>query len=313
MYLPFVNNLKSKGMNLKEIAIFKHFIADNDLRVQFIKGYNRSKQFAKNPTNVEDFFSNADAMAIIPKAIRVFQPNSVYGYDFWQTIQEDWKHYYAKIMATDFIGNNDGKLERLECYYMILRENWNDTKKPWRYEQLEDAQCRLGLPITEKEDKDETVVSIDKTITILDYGSKFPSENEDEEDDELEFIEIATKKTGCGNYRLMQNEVSISVRKQNYRITLNQLITNEIRVFEKCYACLAKNKAGDIILQFNHEAGVNVTHGRIEGNHHRNACVCSKDLCQRLKVLLNFSEEYRILKIEKIKQTDTVINYIISK
>ena len=284
-------------MNLKEIAIFKHFIADNDLRVQFIKGYNRSKQFAKNPTNVEDFFSNVDAMAIIPKAIRVFQPNNVYGYDFWQTIQEDWKHYYAKIMATDFIGNNDGKLERLECYYMILRENWNDKQKPWRYEQIEDAQCRLGLPITEKEEIPEQPIT----------------EEAEEEDDELEFIELAPQKTGCGNYRLMENEVSISVRKQNYRITLNQLVTNEIRVFEKCYACLAKNKAGDIVLQFNHEAGVNVTHGRIEGNHHRNACVCSKDLCQRLKVLLNFSEEYRILKIEKIKQTDTVMNYIISK
>lgn len=293
-------------MNLKEIAVFKHFIAENDLRKPFIEGYNKSKVFAKNPTNIEDFLTNVDAIAIIPKAIRVCTPNSVYGYDFWQGIQEDWKLHYKKIMASNFIQKDDGRLERLDGYYMILRENWNDKQKPWRYEQIEDAQCRLGLPITEKEQEDETF--------LASFGLKIPGENKEEEDDELEFIEIMpTKKGRGGNYRLMQNEVSISIRKQNYRITFNQFVSEEIRVFEKCFACLAKNKAGDIILQINKEAGVNVTHGRLDGNHHRNGCISSKDLCQRLQVLLNFTEEYRILKIKKIKQTDTVFNFIISK
>ena len=295
MHLPFNNNIKTNlGMTLKDIAIFKHFIAEKDLRKPFIRVYRASKSFAKLPDSIENYFSNVDPLAAIIAAARVCQPNSTYGYDFWQNLHQEWKQYYAKYSGLEL---SEEKLPTLSGYFHILRENWNDKDKPWRYEQLEDAQGRLGLPIAEKVEvkpEEEPIIEQNK-----------------EDDDELEFFDI-TPNTKQARYKLMMDEISVTARKQGYRITFNQFVTKEIKDFGSCYACLAKTKTGDIVLQLNKTGGVNVNLG-YRDDRTGNTNICAKDLCIKLKTLMNVSTDYFILNIKKVKHTEQVINFILKK
>ena len=52
-------------MTLKDIAVFKKFIANKDLRREFIRVYNRSKDWAKLPNTIEEYFSNVDPYALV--------------------------------------------------------------------------------------------------------------------------------------------------------------------------------------------------------------------------------------------------------
>lgn len=131
-------------MTLKDIAVFKHFIASKDLRKPFINVYNGSKGFANNPKEIEDYFSNVEPLAVILSAAKVCPPNATYGYDFWQDVHQDWKVQYKKMQSSSFYQTLEG-LDSLTGYFRILRENWNDAKKPWIYEQEEVARMRLGF------------------------------------------------------------------------------------------------------------------------------------------------------------------------
>lgn len=286
-------------MTLKDIAIFKHFIADKDLRKPFCSTYRQSHNWAKLPTNIEEYFSNVEPLNVIIKAMRICKPNSAFGYDFWQNLHQDWKEFYAKVSSSNFIQNDDNRLERLEGYYSILRENWNDKDKPWRYESITDAQARLGLPQTEPEDykpnKLEPVV-----------------EKEPEEDDGLDFFEIASYKKN-GQFKLMADEATINFRSGGYRLTFNQFVTSMIKDYGFTFARLARNKDGEIVIQLNKTFGVNVVIGNRTDSHSGNTTIHSKELCTKLKTLLNIKEDYSILNIVEQSRSDKFINFIISK
>ncbi len=284
-------------MTLKEIAIFKHFIADRDLRKPFCRIYRASHSFAKLPGNVEEYFSNVEPLAVILSGTRVCQPNSAFGYDFWQELHQDWKVFYEKNMASNFINNDDGRLEKLEGYYKILRENWDDKDKPWRFDSYADACKRLGLEPVVEEHKEEENPPVETTVEVT------------EEDllADFDFLDDVLPS----NYRLKSDEISINFNK-GYKITFNQLDSKVIRESGLRLARLAKSKTGEICLIINSQKGANLTN--ISGKTgNMNATINSSDICGKLRLLFSLKNDYSILNIEKLQLSQEFIIYKITK
>jgi hypothetical protein len=282
-------------MTLKDIAVFKHFISGKDVRRPFISVYNASKQWAKLPDSIEEYLSNADPMSVITKAARVCRPNSAYGYDFWQELNEEWKQFLAKASQGDYYQGRD--LPKLSGYYSILRENWNDKDKPWRFEELADAQARLGLKPVEKVEHSPLVDS-----------SVVPEA--DAEDNTLSDFEFLDEVKFSRN-RLKCNEASINFNN-SYKITFNIMASEVIRESKLPFVRLAKSKAGDICLVFNLVGGANITN-KTGVNTTQNVTINSKDICEKLRTLFSIRPDYSILRIDRLQSTNDYIIYKITK
>lgn len=289
-------------MTLKDIAIFKQFIRKNDLRKPFINGYKRSLGFAKNPANIEDYFANVDATAVITKAIRKFSPNETYGFDFWQGINEDWLRFYAKWCQYDIIQKGDKELYSLKNIFSILRENWKNEDKPWRFESVPDTCKRLGIDLPpecratdEKKEEDAPVEQ--------------PQVDEEKEDeDDIEFFDITPNCSGRGGI-LLHNEASVNFRSNSYRILFSQKISEMIRETNMQFARLGQ-KQGELILQLNNIAGNKLALKSKDDKY--NVTLNSKEISLKLKDFFGRKEDYFVIVCENIKQTENFINFKIT-
>jgi hypothetical protein len=282
-------------MTLKDIALFKAFIANKDLRKPFIRVYNRSKKWAKLPDSIEQYFSNVDPLAVVTKAARICKPNDVYGYDFWQDINEDWKLYYKKTQSSHFYEEVLG-LEELAGFYKILRENWNDAEKPWRYEELADAQARLGLPLTgPAENKQAPAVE--------------PEPAEEESDDlEIDFVEFK-KSYHRVSSSLQRGIISVNIRNKSWRVTINREDTKDLVKKGVKNVMVGKTKNGDIMMQFNNnEKGLPITY-----NSDKYYNINSRQFVERLRELITIDGELEYLRIEKVAEKIDSITYKITK
>ena len=287
-------------MNLKDIAVFKKFIAHKDLRRAFIRCYNASKGWAKLPTSIEDYLSNVDPMAVITKAVRVCRPNATYGYDFWQDINEDWKMNYKKLQSSHFYQESTDA-ESLTGYYNVLRENWDDYEKPWRHEEMSVARKRLGL--SEPETVEETNVSSKDNETappLIDF-----SDNTDEL--EIDFIDIDKKKYSSNT--LKQGVISINTRSHSYKVSINKTDAKDIKKKQANFARVGKIKTGDVVIQFdNVYQGVPINYTS-DGYYNVN----NRQLVENLIRLLSLPNDLSYCCIEKIAEKLDSITYKITK
>lgn len=134
-------------MNLQEIAIFKRFIGQHELRKNFIKKYRKSIGMTRNPESIEQYLSNVEPEKVITSAVKHFITNEAMGYDFWQSVDMSWQAYLHKMRSSHTIEHEEASTMR--GYYSALRENW-DKDKPWVYDPISVAKLRYGL-ITEEE------------------------------------------------------------------------------------------------------------------------------------------------------------------
>jgi len=289
-------------MTLKEIAIFKHFIADKDLRKPFCKVYRASHDFAKLPVLVEDFFPTVEPLAVILSSMRVCAVNSTFGYDFWQDLHQEWKIYYNKIMASNFLSQDDGRLERLEGFYSILRENWNDKEKPWRYEDKTTACIRLGLPpIEESPAKDDEPTDTSETVPQEEKAPADPLAD-------FEFLDAPEKQWT----RLNRGDASLNFRSGSFKLTFNRYDSDDVYACRMTYVRLAKNKAGDLCLIFSRSNGIRITFAT-SGRNGKNLTINSKKLTVQIRTLLNITQEYTIIRINGITSQSDYIIYKLSK
>ena len=274
-------------MTLKDIAIFKHFIAERDLRKPFIEAYHRGRKFAKNPDSIEDYFSNVEPLAVILSATKVCVPNAIYGYDFWQDIQHDWKIYYSKHM--DNISENN--LPTLEGYYMALRENWQNKQKPWRFETPDVAAARLGLdPITKEEEEtpEETIV-----------------EEPQEDDLEIDFISL---DLGRPCRKLDKGLISVNIR-HSWRLGINRFDAQTIQDKHLGYVMMGKTKSGDVVIQFNNNSnGVMLNY-----NNKSYLNINNRQFVERLRDIMSITDDLIYLRIEKIAEKDDSVTYKVTK
>lgn len=295
-------------MNIQEQTLFKSFIEGQGLREVFLKGYRRSAQFAKNPSSVEKYLSTVKAEDAIEKAICTYTTNSHFGFDFWQNASESWNVYLNKGRAWHSLENFD-KLMTLDGIFKVMRENW-DAAKTWLYEDVDKALVRLGLAMPEGEER-ESVVEDTKPTDIKDF-SGVP-----EADGELEFFDLNAGSRTRTN-KLRANEATLNFRSHSNKFTFNQTASKKIQKNQYKYVRLAKNKLGDIVLQLHkvemsEGRQVTVTYNTASNSNTVNACINSKDLCTKLKTLLNLSGDLFTLHIEELFMDFDKANYKISK
>lgn len=293
-------------MNLKDIAVFKKFIANKDLRREFIRVYNRSKSWAKLPNTIEEYFSNVDPYAVITKAVRICKPNAAYGYSFWQELNEEWKINFKKMQSYHFYQEMTG-METLSGYFAILRENWNDVEKPWKFEDITTARQRLGLePLPQEEEptkQDEEFTQGETNMT-----SEVIEEPENEADDlEIDFVEI--DKTSRIANGLRSGIISVNTRGHSYKIGINRIDTKTIKSKQVKYAMVGKVKSGDVVIQFNNNSkGVQMAYTS-DGYFNIN----SRQFVENLRRMLDITDDLVYIRIEKIAEKMDSITYKVTK
>lgn len=169
---------------------------------------------------------------------------------------------------------------------------------------------KYWMKIDEKPDSIEDVEK-DKKVDTNDF-SGVP-----EYDEELEFIDVGSGYVRK-NKRLKDNQVSLNFRSNSNKLSFNHDATQKINKNQYKYARLAKNKQGDIVVQLHKQElpipnPVNVIFNTNREGVPVNACINSKDLCAKLKTLLNLTGDYFILNIEELYMDFDKVNYKISK
>ena len=297
-------------MVLQDIALFKNFIEKNTLREIFIRAYKKSASYAKNPTSIEEYLTSVKAEDVITKGIKLFTANSTFGYDFWQNTSENWLSYLKQ--GRNFHSYSDCELLiELGGPFNTLRENWDSTKS-WKFEDVNVALKRLGLLEDHSEEKEEEFEGPEEDTSDTEDYSGVP-----EADDELEFFDLSAgsrKKS----IRIKKGYASLNFRNKGYRLSFSQEDTKRMKVNMYKYVRLARNKQGDIVLQLHkvenpQQQQINVNYVLRKGSNYYNASINSKDLCTKLKTLLNLTGDYFILKVEELYMDYDKANYKISK
>ena len=162
------------------------------------------------------------------------------------------------------------------------------------------------------DEKPDAIEEEKETLPDVDDFSGVP-----EYDDDLEFFEVSSGSRSKST-RLKANQASLNFRSNSNKLSFNQEATKKIKKNGYKYVRLAKNKQGDIVVQLHKQElpvpnPVNVTFNTNSDGRTVNACINSKDLCGKLKTLLNLSGDYFVLKIEELYMDYEKANYKISK
>lgn len=279
-------------MNYTDIAIFKHFIVERDLRRQFIKKYNKSIGMTKNPPSVEKYLSNTDPKNVIVNGLKNFFPNEAFGFDFWNNLDMAWQKYYENILADHSVNQEHG-LATLSGFYAILRENW-DNDKQHIFETVPQAMRRLCLGSVEEEEQSKEDAPL----------IEFPDEQE--EDLGIEFIDIDTSSRRSGN-ALRKGIMSVNTRSASWRTTINRTDSKDIDKGKFLFVRLGKIK-DDLVMMFNYQEGVNVV---LNSDGYIN--INSRKFVEALHKALDIKAELIYLNIEKYSERVNSLTYKITK
>lgn len=279
-------------MNYTDIAIFKHFIVERDLRRQFIRKYNKSIGVTRNPPSIEKYLSNTDPKNVIVNGLKAFFPNEAFGFDFWTHLNEVWQNYYENILADHSVNHEHG-LATLSGFYAILRENW-DAEKQHMFETVPQAMRRLGFDSVDEEQKEEPLI-------------EFSPEQDD--DLEIDFVEFEENRRVVN--ALVKGIMSVNLRNHSWRVTVNRTDTKYIKNKQVKYARIGKLKSGDVVIQFcntKDERSISITYNADDYYN-----VNSRQFCENVKRMLSLSEDLFYLRMEKISENIDSITYKITK
>ena len=113
--------------------------------------------------------------------------------------------------------------------------------------------------------------------------------------------------------RLQENEVSLNFNSGSFRITFNMPVSKEIVKTDMKCARLAKAKSGDICLILNRTQGARVSKSASSNGSRFNTTINSKDICTKLRTLLNVRSDYSVLNITRLPSTTDYIIFKITK
>jgi hypothetical protein len=297
-------------MTLQEIAIFKRFIGQHELRKNFIAKYRKSIGMTRNPESIEKYLSNIEPTKVITSAVKHFITNEAMGFDFWQSVNESWLQYLEKMRASHTIEQYSP--DELRGYFSVLRENW-DKDKPWVYDPIAVAQLRYGIINPEEagittDDKKEEQAPAD--VPEADFGKET-----DEQPDPLadfDFFEPQDRQWT----KLNRGDASINFRSGSFKITFNKYDSEDAASRNIACAKVSKSKStGDICLVFAKERMLQnasrVTYAT-NGRKGKNLTINSKDICFMLHDLLNLKQDYTILCVEQLPSTPDYLIYKLS-
>jgi hypothetical protein len=298
-------------MTLQEIAIFKRFIGQHELRKNFIKKYRNSVGITRNPESIEKYLSNVEPTKVITSAIKHFITNEAMGYEFWQSVNESWLQYLEKMRSSHTIEQENPV--NLRGYFSALRENW-DKDKPWVYDPISVAQLRYGIITPEEvgitgEDK-EDVKEVPAEIQDVDFEEETAEQPDPLAD--FDFFEPQDRQWT----KLNRGDASINFRSGSFKITFNKYDSEDAVSRNIACAKISKSKStGDICLVFAKEGMLQnasrVTYAT-NGRKGKNLTINSKDICFMLHDLLNLKQDYTILCVEQLQSTPDYLIYKLS-
>lgn len=301
-------------MKLSDIAIFKRFIIDRTMRDIFIKKYREEYIDAKNPLSIEAYLSNVSVIDVINKAFKRFQMNSPFGFQFWQRLNLAWLDFYKKV-SNDYGYQDKEKLRTLSGHFTVLRENWDSVREFWKYEPVNTALARYGLPPmadTLSEESPEAAASPELPADVPETDS---DNNTDELTDPLadfDFFEPQDRQWT----KLNRGDASINFRSGSFKITFNKYDSEDASSRNIACAKVSKSKStGDICLVFAKEGMLQnasrVTYAT-NGRTGKNLTINSKDICVKLHTLLNLKQDYTVLCVEQLQSTPDYLIYKLS-
>lgn len=291
-------------MNLKEIAIFKRFMGQLELRKNFIKKYKRSIGMTRNPQSIEKYLSNVEPEKVITSAVRNFVTNEAMGYDFWQSVDMSWQEFLRKLRSSHTIEHEEAST--MHGFFSALRENW-DKEKPWVYEPVSVAQIRYGL----KGEETDVTDADTEDAAILTETDDAPLIELVEDKDPLADFEFFDSPTQV-NFRLKSDEISINFNNGTYKLTFNRMVSEDIEKAGLFFARLAKNRLGDVCLIFGRSNGAKLSYHSTR-NGKVNITLNSKDFTTKLRTLLNIKPDYSILNIKSLPSTSDFLIYKVTK
>lgn len=291
-------------MNLKEIAIFKRFMGQLELRKNFIKKYKRSIGMTRNPQSIEKYLSNVEPEKVITSAVRNFVTNEAMGYDFWQSVDMSWQEFLRKLRSSHTYDHEEAST--MHGFFSALRENW-DKEKPWVYEPVSVAQIRYGLKgeetdVTDSETEDAAILTETDDAPLIELV---------EDKDPLADFEFFDSPTSV-NFRLKSDEMSINFNNGTYKLTFNRMVSEEIEKAGLFFARLAKNRLGDVCLIFGRSNGAKLSYHSTR-NGKVNITLNSKDITTKLRTLLNIKPDYSTLNIKSLPSTSDFLIYKVTK
>lgn len=284
-------------MNLQEIAIFKRFIGQHELRKNFIKKYRKSIGMTRNPESIEQYLSNVEPENAITSGIKHFITNEAMGYDFWQSVDMSWQAYLHKLRASHTIEHEEAST--LRGYYAALRENW-DSEKPWIYDPISVAQLRYGLITPEEAGLTENDEEPEEQ-PLVDF--------QDDESDDLgiDFIEI-DKTTRISN-GLQKGIISVNIRSHSFKVSVNRSDTKDIKRKELKFAMVGQTKAGDVVIQFNNNTkGVSILY-----NADGYCNINNRQFVENLRRIMSVTDDLAYLRIEKVSEKMDSITYKVTR
>ena len=281
-------------MTLQEIAIFKRFIGQHELRKNFIAKYRKSIGMTRNPESIEKYLSNIEPTKVITSAVKHFITNEAMGFDFWQSVNESWLQYLKKMQVSHTIEQENPI--NLRGYFSALRENW-DKEKPWVYDPISVAQLRYGItPPPRVDERKENANQDDKPAE--------PESHEESPCPEIDFVDIAQyRKTG----KLEKGVMSINNRNRSARITINR--PDSIDLVKKHLPKVRLGRMGnDVVIQFNNISGNDIT---INSDAYIN--VNNTKFTRTIHSMLHLTEELAYVRMEKISENSTQVTFKIIK
>lgn len=297
-------------MTLQEIAIFKRFIGQHELRKNFIKKYRKSIGLTRNPESVEQYLSNVEPEKVITSAVKHFITNEAMGFDFWQSVNDSWQAYLHKMRSSHTIEQVEA--ETMRGYYAALRENW-DKEKSWIYDPIAVAKVRYGLITPEEaglmedeekpaeQDEEFTQGETNMSSELIDFA------DDDSDDLEIDFVEI-DKATRIVN-GLRSGIISVNVRNHSWKIGINRIDTKTIKSKQVKYAMVGKVKSGDVVIQFNNNSkGVPMVY---TGDNYYN--INSRQFVDNLRRMMDITDDLVYLRIEKIAEKMDSITFKVTK
>ena len=313
-----------------EVALFKHFIESKGMVTVYINTY-RKRHHKTNPISIEEFLATADVNEVCSHAF-YFVINERWGYDYWTQMQKEWLEF-LKANESNYSADEWWKLQGIT---KILRYNW-DAAKHWRQESRIAAAIRLGIDLSllgleGKENKEPpTKMSEEyireKGLEEFEKAKAKPelecpthesvdvvdADFEDEEDLLGEFMDIELKPKASERRRLKDNEASVNIRKNAFRVTFNQTISADVKArggYE--YAALLRNKQGDVIIKLNDEKGVPVQDGT-KTRENSNVVIHSKQLVGKVVDFLGLENEYSIVNVKEVAKTNDFVAYLVTR
>lgn len=290
-------------MKTANIALFKNFLYGNGVNKIFCELYN-DYRFPDNPSDVEEYLKQIDAHDVILCAFNFKKEmKNVFGQEYWTKLHEKWFNHLKRKTEEGYYVKAKARMEIIEQEADVPLYAFKDKNTPSFLKKTATTTSTPSMPTTssipqveKKEIATPTIVKRPATTTGLKGINSF------------KFFDLAPKKN---TRRMDVNEITISNKKGQYKITFNKEVTEKAREMGLTnYRAGQDDITGEVRIIFGNfeEDGHSFTYAKSS-----NLTICNKELVGILSEIFCLEEPLSTLYISKNLAPNTYLAYRITK